>query len=450
MEVMRVLPRLNDDVNEEWISDKTRFACDGLKRQRLDQPYVRRNGKLEPASWDEAFAAITEKVSGIQGTQIAAVAGDQADCESMLALKDLMNALGSPHIECRQDGAAIDPTNRAGYLFNSTIAGIDDADAIILIGTNPRWEAPIINARIRKRYLNGNVQIGVIGPSHDLNYKHTYLGEGPSTLQELVSGQHSFADVLKNAERPMLILGMGALTRSDGAAVLAAARTLADQSGMISDDWNGFNVLHTAASRVGGLELGFVPAKNGRDLNGIYESATGGGLDVIYLLGADEIDMARLGNAFVIYQGHHGDAGANRADIILPGAAYSEKNATYVNTEGRVQRTRLAVFPPGEAREDWKIIRALSEKLGKALPYNVIEQVRERLAQVNANFNDALDATVLSSWGPFGKEGPLDNTPFVSPIRNFYMTDPISRASQTMAKCTETFLKQTEQTGTHG
>ena len=450
MEVMRVLPRLNDDVNEEWISDKTRFACDGLKRQRLDQPYVRRNGKLEPASWDEAFAAITEKVSGIQGTQIAAVAGDQADCESMLALKDLMNALGSPHIECRQDGAAIDPTNRAGYLFNSTIAGIDDADAIILIGTNPRWEAPIINARIRKRYLNGNVQIGVIGPSHDLNYKHTHLGEGPSTLQELVSGQHSFADVLKNAERPMLILGMGALTRSDGAAVLAAARMLADQSGMISDDWNGFNILHTAASRVGGLELGFVPAKNGRDLNGIYESATGGGLDVVYLLGADEIDMARLGNAFVIYQGHHGDAGANRADVILPGAAYSEKNATYVNTEGRVQRTRLAAFPPGEAREDWKIIRALSEKLGKALPYNVIEQVRERLAQVNANFNDALDATVLSSWGPFGKDGPLDSKPFVSPIRNFYMTDPISRASQTMAQCTETFLKQTEQTGTHG
>ena len=450
VEVMRVLPRLNDDVNEEWISDKTRFACDGLKRQRLDQPYVRRNGKLEPASWDEAFAAIADKVSNIQGTQIAAIAGDQADCESMVALKDLMNTLGSPHLECRQDGAALDPANRAGYLFNSTIAGIDDADAIILIGTNPRWEAPIINARIRKRYLNGNVQIGVIGPHLELNYKHTYLGEGPSTLQELISGQHSFADVLKNAERPMLILGMGALTRPDGAAVLAAARKLAEQSGMISDDWNGFNVLHTAASRVGGLELGFVPAKNGRDLNGIYDSATGGGMDVVYLLGADEIDMDKLGNALVIYQGHHGDAGANRADVILPGAAYSEKNATYVNTEGRVQRTRLAAFPPGEAREDWKIIRALSEKLGKPLPYNVIEQVRERLVKVNANFNDALDATVSSSWGAFGEEGAMDSAPFVSPIRNFYMTDPISRASQTMAQCTETFFKQTEQTGTDG
>ncbi|MEL0107785.1 MAG: NADH-quinone oxidoreductase subunit NuoG [Rhodospirillaceae bacterium] len=452
MEVMRVLPRLNEDVNEEWISDKTRFACDGLKRQRLDQPYVRRNGKLEAASWDEAFDAIAEKFNAIQGTQIAAIAGDQADCEAMVALKDLMTALGSPHLECRQDGAKIEPDKRSGYLFNSTIAGIDQADALLLIGTNPRWEAPIINARIRKRYLQGNFSVGVIGPNVELNYKNTYLGEGPATLNELLAGQHSFTDVLKNAERPMLILGMGALARPDGAAVLAAARKLAEQIGVINDadNWKGFNVLHTAAARVGALELGFVPGKNGRDLDGIYESAGGGGLNVVYLLEADEIDMDRLGDAFVIYQGHHGDAGANRADVILPGAAYTEKNATYVNTEGRVQRARLAAFPPGEAREDWKIIRALSEKLGKALPYDTIEQVRERLGQVNANFNDALDTTVPTSWETFGSEGAMDNAPFVSPINNFYMTDPISRASVTMAQCAETYLKQTEKTGTDG
>ncbi len=452
-EVMRVLPRINEDVNEEWISDKTRFACDGLRRQRLDTPYVRRDGKLQPATWDEAFDAIAEKVSGSQGPQMAAIAGDQADCESMLALKELMTSLSSPNMDCRQDGAQLDPDNRAGYLFNTTIAGIEDADALLLIGTNPRWEAPIINARIRKRYRQGPFPIGVVGPNTDLNYQFNYLGEGPATLQELISGQHSFAETLKNAERPMLILGMGALSRPDGAAVLAATRKLAEQTGMIrdADGWNGFNVLHTAAARVGGLELGFAPAKNGKGTNEILDAAAGGSVSIIYLLGADEIETSKLGNAFVIYQGHHGDAGASRADVILPGAAYSEKNATYVNTEGRVQRTRLAAFPPGEAREDWKIIRVLSERLGKSLPYNSLDEVRERLVMVNGNFTDALDGIVPASWGNFGQEGSMDPSPFVSPIKNFYMTDPISRASVTMAKCTESYAKQnSEKTGTHG
>jgi NADH-quinone oxidoreductase subunit G len=452
-EVLRVLPRLNEDVNEEWISDKTRFACDGLRRQRLDQPYVRRNGKLEAATWDEAFAAIAEKVAATDGSRIAAIAGDQADCESMLALKELMTALGSPHLDCRQDGAKIDAACRAGYLFNTTIAGIEEADALLLVGTNPRWEAPLVNTRIRKRYCRGNFPIGVIGPNVDLSYKTAYLGEGPATLQELLDGRHSFAETLKKAERPMVIVGMGALTRPDGAAVSGAARKLAEQTGMIADaeNWNGFNVLHTAAARVGGLELGFVPAEGGRDVAGLCDAARAGDIGIVYLLGADEIDMNRLGKAFVIYQGHHGDRGANRADVILPGAAYTEKNATYVNTEGRVQRTRLAAFPPGEAREDWKIVRALSERLGKPLPYNTLAQVRERLVGVNANFADALDAVLPSSWGAFGEDGAMDGTPFTSPIENFYMTDPISRASVTMAQCTETYIKpKTEQTGTHG
>ncbi|MEQ8194846.1 MAG: molybdopterin-dependent oxidoreductase, partial [Rhodospirillales bacterium] len=381
------------------------------------------------------------------------IAREHGDGESRLALKELTAGLGSPHHDCRQDGAKIDPAVRASYLFNTTIAGIEDADALLLIGANPRWEAPLVNTRIRKRYCRGNFPIGVIGPNVDLSYKTTYLGEGPATLQELLSGQHSFAKILDKAEKPMVIVGMGALTRPDGAAVLGAARKLAEQTGTVNPtiSWNGFNVLHTAAARVGGLELGFVPGKGGKDVAGIIDGAGKGDIGIVYLLGADEIDMSRLGKAFVIYQGHHGDAGANRADVILPGAAYTEKNATYVNVEGRVQRTRLAAFPPGEAREDWKIVRALSERLGKALPYNTLADVRRRLAEVNANFEDSLDAVLPSAWEPFGEDGPMDNAPFVSPIANFYMTDPISRASVTMAQCTETYIKpRTEQTGTHG
>jgi NADH-quinone oxidoreductase subunit G len=449
-EVMRVLPTLNDDVNEEWISDKTRYACDGLKRQRLDTPYVKRDGTLQPASWDEAFAAIAEKTKGLAGTRIAAIAGDLADCESMIALKDLMTALGSPNIDCRQDGARIGDGARAGYLFNTTIAGIDDADAILLIGTNPRWEAPIINARIRKNFLNGGLKIGVVGPQINLTYKTDYLGAGPDTLTEIAAGSHEFCEILKNAERPMLIVGQGALARSDGAAVLAAARKIADDCGLIKDGWNGFNVLHTAAARVGGLDLGLLPSKDGRDLSRIIEGAASGEIDLVYLLGADEIDASGLGSAFVIYQGHHGDAGAHRADVILPGAAYTEKNGTYVNTEGRVQRGWRAVFPPGDAREDWTIIRALSDVLGCKFPYDDIAAVRKRMAEANEIF-EHLDESALEKWGAFGAEGALDGAPFESPVDNFYMTDPISRASETMAECTRVVLgRDISRTGTDG
>ena len=449
-EVMRVLPMNHDDVNEEWISDKTRYACDGLKRQRLDMPYIKREGTLQPASWNEAFTVIAEKVKGKAGNRIAAIAGDLADCESMLALKDLMTALDSPNIDCRQDGAKIGGGSRAGYVFNSTIAGIDEADAILLIGTNPRWEAPIINARIRKRFLSGKLTVGVVGPQVDLTYKTDYLGAGPQTLAEIANGSHAFCEVLKNAERPMLIVGQGALSRDDGAAVLALARKIADGCGLIKDGWNGFNVLHTAASRVGGLDLGLLPLDGGRDVAGILAGASAGDIDVVYLLGADEIDTSSLGNAFVIYQGHHGDAGAHRADVILPGAAYTEKNGTYVNTEGRVQRAARAVFPPGDAREDWSIIRALSDPLGCTLPYDNIAAVRRHMAETNALF-EVLDEPSSSDWGDFGAEGPLGDAPFECPIANFYMTDPISRASETMGECTRVVIDgDTTRTGTNG
>ncbi len=449
-EVMRVLPLLNEDVNEEWISDKTRFACDGLMRQRLDTPYVRRDGNLQPATWDQAFAAIAEKLAGVDGARIAAIAGDQACAESMTALKDLMTALGSANMDCRQDGAKLDPSVRAGYLFNSTIAGIEDADACLIIGSNPRREAPIINARIRKRFLMGGFKVGLIGEAVDLSYAYDPLGGGAETLSQILTGGHAFAKVLKSAKRPMLILGQGALMRPDGAAILAMARAVAEKFGMIGDDWNGFNVLHTAAARVGGLDLGFTPGPDGRDVAGILDAAATGGMSVVYLLGADEIDTSKLDQAFVIYQGHHGDNGAHVADVILPGAAYTEKNATYVNTEGRVQQARMAVFPPGDAREDWAIIRALSAVTGHQLPYDNLAQVRERMAAINPVF-DGGDGLATAAWGDFGAAAEPQAGGFASPIGNFYMTDPISRASVTMAACTTALLNQDQgKTGTDG
>jgi NADH-quinone oxidoreductase subunit G len=421
-EVLRVLPRLNDAVNEEWISDKSRFACDGLKRQRLDRPYVRRDGKLRPATWPEALGAVAERLKHLTGDRIAAIAGDLACAESMLALKDLMAAVGSSNIDCRQDGAALDPRVRASYIFNTTIAGIEQADACLLIGTNPRWEAPVLNARLRKRFLAGGFRVALIGQQIDLTYRYDYLGAGAQTLADLASGRLPFGELLKLAKKPILILGQGALDRPDGAAVLALAREVAEKFNMVREDWNGFNVLHTAAARVGGLD-----------------GAQKGEVELIYLLGADEIDPGLLGKAFVVYQGHHGDEGARRADVILPGAAYTEKNATYVNTEGRPQHARIAVFPPGEAREDWKIIRALSEVLGKRLPYDNLAQLRRRLEAANPIFA-APGKVARASWGPFGAPGPVQAAPFASPIANFYMTDPISRTSETMARCTAAFV----------
>ncbi len=450
--VMRILPRLNDDVNEEWISDKTRFACDGLKRQRLDQPYVRRDGRLAPASWAQALGAVADRMKGVDGSRVAALAGDLADCESMMALKDLMTALDSPNLDCRQDGAKLDPACRAAYLFNTTIAGIEDSDACLVMGANPRWEAPLVNLRLRKRALAGGFTVGVLGPKVDLTYAYHKLGNEPGVLAAMAAGDHPFTKVLKRAQRPMLILGMGALARPDGAAILAAARQIAEDTGMIreKDGWNGFNVLHAAAARVGGLDLGFVPGTGGRDTEAILRGATQGEIEALYLLGADEIDMARLGSAFVVYQGHHGDAGAARADVVLPGAAYTEKKATYVSTEGRVQLGRLAVFPPGEARQDWKILRALSDAMGVTLPYDSLGEVRARLIESNPVFS-VTDTVQAASWGSFGTAGEIGSVPFAPPIENFYMTDPISRVSETMAECTATFVQTTQRmTGTDG
>ena len=449
-EVMRVLPRVNEDVNEEWISDRTRFAVDGLRRQRLDRPYIRVDGKLRGASWNEAFQAIAGRVQGLDGARVAAIAGDLCEAESMVALKDLMTALGSPNLDCRQDGAKIGGGARAGYLFNSTIAGIEQADALVLVGANPRWEAAVLNARIRKRWLSGRLKIGMIGPRLDLTYKYEHLGAGPQTLKELSEGTSAFAETLRAAEHPMLIVGMGALGRADGAAVLAACRQVAESCGLIKAEWNGFNVLHNAAGRVAGLDLGFLPGEGGRDVAGILAGAEAGEIELIWLLGADEIDTRRLGRAFVVYQGHHGDRGAHRADVVLPGAAYTEKDGLWVNLEGRVQLGRKANFPPGDAREDWTILRAFSDAIGKRLPYDDIGQLRRRMADLAPHFAH-VDEIVEAPWGEFGRAGPMDAAPFETPISDFYLTNAICRASVTMAECSRTFSEGRQAaTGTHG
>jgi len=440
-EVLRILPRLNEDVNEEWLADKSRFALDGLKRRRLDTPWVKKGGKLTKATWPEAFAAIADRLAGVAGERIGAIAGDLADAESMLALKDVLAALGSTNLDCRQDGAALDASRRDFYSFNTSIAGIEEADALLLIGTNPRHEAPLVNARIRKRSLAGGFKVAAIGQVVDLTYKVETIGAAAADLAALLDGSHPFAQVLADAKKPMLIIGQGALARADGAAVLAAAWKLAAQTGMLTPDWHGFNVLHTAASRVGGLDVGFASGKSVAEM-------LGGGVDVLWLLGADEIDTSKIGaDTFVVYQGHHGDAGAARADVILPGAAYTEKDGTYVNTEGRVQRGALALFPPGEAREDWKILRAFSAMIDKPLPYDTLEQLRAHLVAVNPVFDhvDHLPRFGCSDLtGPAGDVAALSAQPFALPIANYYMTDAISRASATMAACTQAHRPATQ------
>ncbi len=435
-EVMRVIPRLNEAVNEEWISDKTRFIWDGLRSQRLDKPYVREGGKLRAASWTEAFDAIKAALNGVSGDRIGAIAGDLAAVEEMYALKALMASLGSGNIDCRQDGAALDPANgRAGYLFNPTIDGIEDAGALLIVGSNPRFEASVLNARIRKRWRMGNFPVGVIGDVGDLRCDYQQLGVGADTLKELAAGKGKFIPTLKKAERPMIIVGQGPLARSDGAVILSLASEVAKKSGALAAGWNGFGVLHTAAARVGGLDIGFVPGDGGKDI-----SAMLGDADVLFLLGADEIDMAKVGSGFAIYIGTHGDAGAHRADVILPASAYTEKSGTYVNTEGRVQMTGRAAFAPGDAKEDWAILRALSDVLGHKLPFDSLGQLRTklysefphlaRIDEIEAGDPDDV-ARIAGTGGRTGKSA------FASPVKDFYLTNPIARASAVMAECSQ-------------
>ncbi len=435
-EVMRILPRLNEDINESWIDDRVRFSCDGLKYLRLDRPYIRNesSGKLKEASWEEAFNVITAKLKDVKASEIAALAGNMVDIEAMSAMKDLMLALGCPNIDCRTDGSQMNTADRASYLFNSTIAGIDKTDAIVLIGTNPRRDATMLNARIFRNWRERGVPVYLIGQPANLTYPYEHIGTSPKDIED-------FAKKKLKAKKPMMIIGADIFLREDALAIHALLHRTAEKLGVVKDDWNGFNILHKAASRVGGLDIGFLPQKDGKSFNEIIAGTKDGGIKALFLLGADEFNArVNIGwQTFVIYQGHHGDYGAKRADVVLPSAAYTEKNGWYVNTEGRPQIARKAVSPPGQAREDWAIIRALSEYLLSApLPYNTLGELRSRIKKEWPIFKNMFLITP-AKWSLYKNKGKILEDDFVLPSHNYYLNDAICRASPTMGECAKSF-----------
>ncbi|MEI8320903.1 MAG: NADH-quinone oxidoreductase subunit NuoG [Alphaproteobacteria bacterium] len=433
-EVMRVVPRLKEEINEEWISDKARFSYDGFNIQRLDTPYIRKEGVLYPVSWIDALKTVVKKLTSIAPHEIGVIAGNLMDVETLFLMRQLLDSMGVIHRDCRQEMGFLPMTERGDYLFNTTIQGIEDSDACLLVGTNPRLEASLINVRLKKRSMQGDFSVGLVGPHVDLTYAYEHLSDTAAVLNDILANKHPFSKVLKKAKRPMLILGQGALTSLEGEAIYKTCRAIAQEFGLIQEDWNGFNVLHTAAGRVGGLEVGFVPKDDGYDVANMLKAARAGRLQVIYLLGADEVPLQTLGDAFVIYQGHHGDAGANRADVIFPGAASIEKDALYVNTEGRAQEALRVREPLGEAREDWKIIRGLSEVIGRKLPYNTREEILKDLQKMYPVFSKIGD--VFPGECTAMHEPKKISSGFLKPfITNFYMTDVIGRCSPVMASC---------------
>ena len=429
-EVMRILPRLHEGINEEWISDKTRFSYDGLKQNRLDRPYVRdvQSGKLREASWDEALRVVSDKFKNTAPDKRAALVGPLCAAEEMFALKQFMNSAGSYYVDGLMTGLQIDVKTRAGYIFNSGIAAIENADAILLVGTNPRVDAAMVNARIRKAYVANRIKIGVIADADNFNYPVTMIGKTTDDLKNL--SQHAFSKILKNAKNPMMIIGAGAFMRPDGAVVQKLCRDVAHEYNMVRDDWNGFNVLHLHAGQVAALDVG------------LTQQGDLAAQDFVYLLGVDA-DLPISKNAFVVYQGHHGDKGAARADVILPGAAFTEKDGLYVNTEGRVQMAKRVVAPVGNAKEDWKIIRALSELTGAPLPYDNFYALRQNLFDAVPHFKH-IDQCVKADWNDFGKDGITSAAFLSSPITNFYNTNVITAASKTMADCAKQFVKNFE------
>ena len=433
--VLRALPRLKEEINEEWLTDKSRYAVDGLSRQRLDKPYVRKAGKLVAVSWDEALSAVAGKIKATDASKIGVIAGDLVDAEAMKATKDLFYSLGVTNLDCRQEGAKVGPvtqvTPREAWLFNTGIAGLEEADAILLIGTDLRHEASLINTRIRKSWLKGAVQVAVIGEATDLTYDYAHVGVGTKALKDLK--KHAFRDVLKNAKKPAILVGSNAISGPDGAAVLKEIALIANDYDVVREDWNGFNIVHTAASRVAGLDLGFVPVGEAKDAATMLT----GGVDLLVLLGADEINTSGLSNTFVVYIGSHGDAGAAAADVILPGAAYTEKSGIYTNLEGRVQIAERCVFPKGEAKEDWAIMRALSGYVGQTLPYDTLNALREKLITDHPVFGriDVKPALKAFDVKAIGAKGEVTDKLFVSHITDFYLTNPIARASTAMAEC---------------
>lgn len=441
-QVLRIKPREADEINEIWLSDKSRFAYDGLLYQRLDKPYVRNSqDKLIPATWEDAIQAIVTRLKQTSGQKIAALAGDLVDCESMLLMKRLMTYLGSQHMDCRIEGAYADALNPASFVFNTSLNDIENADICLLIGTNPRWEAPLLNLRLRRGVMQRNMQVYRVGFTHDLTYPVNDLGNDLSILNDILKGKDDIAKTLKSAQRPALIIGQSSLKSAQGPTVLNICAQIAEKYRLIKEEgWNGFNVLHIGANRVGGLDIGFVPGKEGLEFSEIIPATHDGRIQVLFLLGVDEIAEKVSNDAFTVYIGHHGDKGAQNADVILPGAAYTEKEGIYVNTEGRSQYAHKAVNPPGEAKEDWKIIAELLHKMGYKKTYHSINDVRKDLELENGEFSENCSFS-KRHWNPnIGKKSTLVREEIFPIITNFYMTNIISKYSKIMAQCTEEIL----------
>ncbi len=441
-EVMRILPIENEEINEEWISDKTRFSYDGLKFNRIDKPYIRKNNVLEECTWDQALDFIKKKISKIEGKKMAAIIGNQVDCESIILLKDLFNMMGSDNFLCSQNNASYKSIPRIAYTFNSCITGIEESDFCLLIGTNPRKEAAILNARIRKRYLQGNYEIFSIGPNLKLNYPCKFLGDDPSILIDTLNKKNLLSKKLAKAKKPIVIFGDNVFTRKDSLSILDNICRICINFQVIQRKknniiWNGLNCLHYAASRVGALDLKFYSKNQNFTLNNLYSLSKKKKIELVYLLAVDQINVKKLTNSFVIYQGHHGDFGAEYSDVVLPGSAYSEKNSTYINTEGKIQNTYKACMPPGEAKEDWRIIVSIGKKLGKKFDYYNIEDVRKRLIKENINFSLSKGKNIENKFFKFGKKGKLINEKFNLPIDDFYLTDAITKSSKVMKKCSK-------------
>ncbi|KAJ8763091.1 hypothetical protein K2173_023296 [Erythroxylum novogranatense] len=435
-EVMRIIPRLNEDINEEWISDKTRFCYDGLKRQRLNDPMIRgSDGRFKAVSWHDALTVVAEIVHEVKPEEIVGIAGRLSDAESMIALKDFLNRMGSNNVWCEGNGPNPNADLRSGYIMNTGISSLEKADVFLLVGTQPRVEAAMVNARIRKTVRASNAKVGYVGPPADFNYDYEHLGTGPQTLLEIVEGRHPFFSTISNAKNPVIIVGAGLFEREDKDAVFSVVEAIAKKGNVVRPDWNGFNVLLHNAAQAAALDLGLVPESNQSIVTAKF----------VYLMGADDADLDKIPkDAFVVYQGHHGDRGVYRANVILPASAFSEKEGTYENTEGCTQQTLPAVPTVGDARDDWKIIRALSEVAGVRLPYDNFGAIRSRIRTVAPNLS-SLDEREPATFGFSVKpesNQKMSSTPFKAAVENFYMTDSITRASKIMAQCSAQLLKK--------
>uniref|UniRef100_A0A6N2LED7 NADH dehydrogenase [ubiquinone] iron-sulfur protein 1, mitochondrial n=1 Tax=Salix viminalis TaxID=40686 RepID=A0A6N2LED7_SALVM len=435
-EVMRITPRLNEDINEEWISDKTRFCYDGLKRQRLNDPMIRgADGRFKAVSWHDVLAVVAEIAHQVKPEEMVGIAGKLSDAESMMALKDFLNKMGSNNVWCEGNGPSPNADLRSGYIMNTGINGLENADVFLLVGTQPRVEAAMVNARIRKTVRGSNAKVAYVGPPTEFNYDCEHLGTGPETLTEIAEGRHSFCSTLSNAKNPAIIVGAGLFERSNKDAIFSAVEAIAKNGNVVRPDWNGFNVLLLNAAQAAALDLGIVPESSQS-----IESAK-----FVYLVGADDVDLEKLPNdAFVVYQGHHGDRGLYRANVVLPASAFSEKEGTYENTEGCTQQTLPAVPTVGDARDDWKIIRALSEVAGVKLPYDTVGAIRSRIKTVAPNLLSVEEREPATFWASLKPDATqkMSSTPFKAAIENFYMTDSITRASKIMAQCSALLLKK--------